>query len=923
MQQLVGLAQGIQRKRDPAPTRQFVPTCVWQTDPPLPAHVTFDLSNHIPKLLPAPNGWEIQLRNARVIITDPSSHTFGIDGAQYGMLLGLQEQSRDGTAKGFLNMPTEQFLSELRSVCRFQRRSDAAFGVPWNRHLIACIQHLTQAGLLIGPSTAIHNPHFRFLESPTSDQTGLGEDRIWPDVKALLLLDSIAPEHRAAWLQRAAQHRQPVWILRMHHPSRAALTDLRKLADLRAQCVALVPAKSNILHKPGGWQRAEWDEQQSTYPAQIWLLDPRVSGFSTSAHSSVLTSTTLGDWSGRRYDFHQDGEQIPEALFLYRKHQQDALQYTFQGLVCATDGSANIRTEEMGAGFAIGHGRDPLLTFSAPVGGVYSPLRAEAVSLLKYLQTVRERFPEQKSLLIFIDCLVLLTILKNRGHSEFQPVPRDIVHFDVLLPLLAELRSWTGTIFLVKVKSHAGCRLNEIADELADLGLKSREEQLFPGPAKYGTLWLRIRKSWRQRVMEENFSQRLPRDHAPNKSILACVSDINCSRAIRKRSTQFVRHLFRRPEGLVISRNVAHCADAIWRVWTKTMTGIYPVQLYLHRIGKAKSPHCPYCGTAELETLTHFACVCPQFREARTEAHNQLRTVLVSHLRRALPTDWQLLEETPLAKSGLRMAQFVATEVQSAQDGLDPLPDEQNTLDLGRWQPDFILISQERARIAILEVTRPADMLTAQLVTAYNAKKSKYAPILPALQHYTDRGWSVEILPWVIGIRGLTDTGHLHQALQYLDIPKQRWPLIIADSALASVRGLAYMHGIRYSASRPGSTGESEDLPPIAARRSKTRPSHSTEHVAATRQRWTNLLLNVRRTSRHGTRSNSTPSKSSPRITCYKKNDRKDTIGSSARVQAVNRDRSEIDWTARQRIAREGTNMHVGWTKNKRCRQHK
>ena len=174
-----------------------------------------------------------------------------------------------------------------------------------------------------------------------------------------------------------------------------------------------------------------------------------------------------------------------------------------------------------------------------------------------------------------------------------------------------------------------------------------------------------------------------------------------------------VRYLFRRPEGLVISRNVAHCADAIWRVWSKTMTGIYPVQLYLHRIGKAKSPHCPYCGTAELETLTHFACVCPQFREARTEAHNQLRTVLASHLRRALPTDWQLLEETPLAKSGLRMAQFVATEVQSAQDGLYPLPDEQHTLDLGLWQPDFILISQERARIAILEVTRPADMLTA------------------------------------------------------------------------------------------------------------------------------------------------------------------------------------------------------------------
>ena len=230
-------------------------------------------------------------------------------------------------------------------------------------------------------------------------------------------------------------------------------------------------------------------------------------------------------------------------------------------------------------------------------------------------------------------------------------------------------------------------------------------------------------------------------------------------------------------------------------------------------------------------------------------------------------------------------------------------------------------------------MTRPADILTAQLVTAYNTKKSKYAPILPALQHYSDRGWSVGILPWVIGIRGLTDTGHLHQALQYLDIPKQRWPLIIADSVLASVRGLAYMHGIRYSASRPGSTGESEDLPPIAARRGEARPNHSTEHVAATRQRWTNLLLNIRQTSRHGIRSNSTSSEPSPRIACYKKKDGTDrravntdsingAIGSSARVQAITRDSSAVKGTTRKRIAHVGINMQVGWMKNKRCRQH-
>ncbi len=83
------------------------------------------------------------------------------------------------------------------------------------------------------------------------------------------------------------------------------------------------------------------------------------------------------------------------ALNLCRRHQQDALQYTFQGLVGGTDGSPNLRTEQLGAGFAIGSERQPLLTFSVPVRGPYFPLRAEAVSLLQTLLTVRIQLPKR------------------------------------------------------------------------------------------------------------------------------------------------------------------------------------------------------------------------------------------------------------------------------------------------------------------------------------------------------------------------------------------------------------------------------------------------------------------------------------------------------------------------------------------------
>jgi hypothetical protein len=72
-----------------------------------------------------------------------------------------------------------------------------------------------------------------------------------------------------------------------------------------------------------------------------------------------------------------------------------------------TDGSAYVRTDRMGlmgAGFALGTERKPLMQFSAPVGGPVSSMRAEAASLLQFFRRVRAIFPDQHALLIFIDC---------------------------------------------------------------------------------------------------------------------------------------------------------------------------------------------------------------------------------------------------------------------------------------------------------------------------------------------------------------------------------------------------------------------------------------------------------------------------------------------------------------------------------------
>ena len=154
-------------------------------------------------------------------------------------------------------------------------------------------------------------------------------------------------------------------------------------------------------------------------------------------------------------------------------------------------------------------------------GPALATLQAEAVGLLHLLRKVKLHFDPAVPLIAFKGCLVqkwlLLQILQKWGWSDFWPDPRDIIHFDVIFPLLQELHQWSERLKLVKVKSHDGCQLNEMADELADKSCTSDEDPVFPGQQKYGSLLLRVRASMRTLIDDGNTGHRLPWDGAPNK----------------------------------------------------------------------------------------------------------------------------------------------------------------------------------------------------------------------------------------------------------------------------------------------------------------------------------------------------------------------------------------------------------------------
>ncbi len=319
--------------------------------------------------------------------------------------------------------------------------------------------------------------------------------------------------------------------------------------------------------------------------------------------------------------------------------------------MAGTDGSVDERTETMGTGYVVGNDRVPLMITSSPVGGPLAFIRSEAAGLLQLLRDIATAYGRHVRLLVFLDCLVLLNILLKWGTHKFNPQPKEVVHFDVMYPLLLELQKWTGDIMLVKVKSHSGCLLNERADELADLETTADGPMLCPGPRNHSSLWLRIALIVREHAQQ--CKKRLPRDTAPNRSLLDHVVSFNIFRSALKRDTIFVTDLLHHIEGATVSYVIRRCTSAIYIIWLKCMTGTYPVHTYLKRVGLANSPMWAHCTGRVPETMTLFACVCPQFRAARTSAHNQVRQVIISSLfPKITDSNWTVFEETRQSEPG-------------------------------------------------------------------------------------------------------------------------------------------------------------------------------------------------------------------------------------------------------------------------------
>ena len=513
--------------------------------------------------------------------------------------------------------------------------------------------------------------------------------------------------------------------------------------------------------------------------------------------------------------------------------------------------------------------------------------------------------------------------------------------------------------------------MNDRADALAQQGSSSEEPPRWPGPRKTDPLSLSARETVRDAHAP------FPDRNVPDQQLIRRAMECAELRAARIKATTCSREMLRDPLNCGdILKSIAGMRDSAVRLWMQTVTGQYPTKARLHKMfpGKFPSAACPWCqrtGVDEPETLCHFLTVCPRFREARTEAHNQCWKSITQALGTAMPPDWHFFHDKPMRTTGLlcvrpapedRLGSDVGALEQRAGVGEHSLPglmDHGGSLgsaDLYNLRPDTVAVHHGLKKIAILEHCRPYDgadreqpdtpldptpspgeepvtlavdpterppdsaietrygeflvrvgrnvgeggctnssavpgedevdasrglgstaprhaghdsrggtRATAEAgeqITLHPADPStrgrirdarmrkhvKYKALADVLRR-CHPGWQVEVLPWVVGVRGVVDATGIQHAMTFLGVPVAKRGGLVRRSAVASVESLVYMHRVRSSGASRIRIDLARERRPLSGTKKRRRGG---DDAGENMVRWRRLGLDPARRNRQG-----------------------------------------------------------------------
>ena len=420
--------------------------------------------------------------------------------------------------------------------------------------------------------------------------------------------------------------------------------------------------------------------------------------------------------------------------------------------------------------------RGKVMVASARVGGACSSIRAEAAAMWMAISTL----DSDTIINLYTDSMNVIDALRKWQRKEFLADMRQQKHADIMMPLLEALNARTKETHIIKVKSHRGVELNELADREAGVVIGDKEADLIfadvPSIGKMRFTW-EGKPKWdpklKVEVTEKCEALTTAAVHKRWLEVARGRAVQRCERERLRKQGRWVAeerednwlapfmltHEFMLHEGW--GHNLLHQSRAQrpWsaeeeRTWMQHVTRTLPVNSYLHRIGKHPTGDCDWCA-GKRETITHFQTECSEHHGARHAAHNLIWQTLLAGLERHAAPGWKFYRETT----------FDNLPFEFDWKDMEELADEEDR------QPDGVAYHAVSKKLYLLEFTRAMDH-SHTLGEAAEKKGKQYTKAMVAFRKSQRRMGgpgdriAIDTLPFVYGVRGsLLEQeciGHMH-----------------------------------------------------------------------------------------------------------------------------------------------------------------
>ena len=192
--------------------------------------------------------------------------------------------------------------------------------------------------------------------------------------------------------------------------------------------------------------------------------------------------------------FPSDSDVLSDDATIYWGSRQESPYVSFPGNHCGTDGSSHGSGEagSMGASVVFIPPLDEqtedgeVQVASVQVGGLCSSFPAEAAAMWLAFTTM----DPHNRLNVYTDSMNVIDCLRKWQRREFLADMRQQKNSDIIMPLLTALNERTAATHIIKIKSHRGMELNELADREAGIIVSDKEARIcFPDVPPLDKMW--------------------------------------------------------------------------------------------------------------------------------------------------------------------------------------------------------------------------------------------------------------------------------------------------------------------------------------------------------------------------------------------------------------------------------------------------